>query len=134
MVRKYQNTIKNPYEPASAANASGSLQTALSKLARKSSVTPSCKRIGPRHFRWSANVFLALWEPLAWAAASRNASGKVAVARISPARPLARFRYSQIAIVEGLTYLAVKFPSISLPSLNVTKNFPEIDFRRPLHP
>ena len=79
-------------------------------------------------------VFLALWETLAWAAASRNASGKVAVARISPARPLARFRYSQIAIVEGLTYLAVKFPSISLPSLNVTKNFPEIDFRRPLHP
>ena len=63
-----------------------------------------------------------------------NAPGNVAVARISPARALARFRYSQIAIVEGLTYLAVKFPSISLPSLNVTKNFPEIDFRLPLHP
>src|SRR5215469_15615418 len=32
MVRKYQNTIQNPYTAASAADASGSLQTALSKV------------------------------------------------------------------------------------------------------
>jgi len=32
MVRKYQNTIQNTYRVASAADASGSLQTALSKV------------------------------------------------------------------------------------------------------
>ena len=47
---------------------------------------------------------------------------------------LAGFRYSQIRGGEGLTYLAVKFPSIFLPSRKATTNFPEIDFRPPLHP
>src|SRR5215472_985727 len=32
MVRKYRNTIQNPYTAASAANVSGSLQTVLSKV------------------------------------------------------------------------------------------------------
>lgn len=43
---------------------------------------------------------------------------------------LAPCRYSQIHFVEGLT-LGLKFPSIFLPSLYVTTNFPEIDFMRP---
>src|SRR5215472_15291211 len=38
MVRKYRNTIQNPYAVASAANASGSLQTALSKVTRHSAI------------------------------------------------------------------------------------------------
>ena len=32
LVRRYRNTIQNPYTVASAANASGSLQTVLSKV------------------------------------------------------------------------------------------------------
>jgi hypothetical protein len=36
MVRKYRNTIQNPYGDASAASASGPLQTALSELTRRS--------------------------------------------------------------------------------------------------
>jgi hypothetical protein len=40
MVRKYRNTIQNPYEVASAANARGSLQTSLSKVTLRSKATP----------------------------------------------------------------------------------------------
>jgi hypothetical protein len=45
-----------------------------------------------------------------------------------------RFGYSQIGSVDGLTYLALTFPSIFLPSLSVTTNSPEIDFSLRLHP
>ena len=41
MVRKYQNTIQNTYRVASAADASGSLQTALSKLTRREAFAPT---------------------------------------------------------------------------------------------
>ena len=46
MVRKYQNTTQYPYEPASA-NASGSLQTALSKVTRHPT-TARARRVSPR--------------------------------------------------------------------------------------
>jgi len=48
--------------------------------------------------------------------------------------PGSRLHYSQITGVGGLMYFAVKAPSIFFPSMNVTTNFPEIDFRLPLHP
>jgi len=47
---------------------------------------------------------------------------------------LMKRRYSQIGSFEGLMNLAVKFPSVFLPSRNVTSNFPETDFRRSPRP
>jgi hypothetical protein len=47
MVQKYRNTIQNPYTGTSAASVSGSLQTALSKVTRRSS--HHCCSAVPRH-------------------------------------------------------------------------------------